>query len=294
MVGATCSRRSNRLRVLQRMRYSHASATTRTHNVHTGRVIYGNSYRARLASDAEAMVSVVPADGIWRSVFLAVAIINKSTIKALPEAVKVVYEAIVNMQRADCGAGTVFAALWMGRALVRLVCRHKLVPLAQIPDAILTECGFREEDMVESPSAAQKLADAPGKRTRAAAKTVIMEKLGGSISKKQRTSQPGCGEEENRKDGEKADDHEKEKEEETAYEEEKKEETADEQVQADRDEAAKDTHDAGKTPSGAPEKHPHITSQSSLRSSSQAASGVQQISQHTTIDGWEAAIGKCK
>lgn len=102
-----------------------------------------------MASDAALLGKVAPPDGIWAAVFAALGQINKCPEKDLPPAAKTEYEEVLALKDCDKEAGTVGAAIWMGKAVVRLACQHKFLARHDIPDAIKLECEVSLEEPVE-------------------------------------------------------------------------------------------------------------------------------------------------
>ena len=131
-----------------------------------------------------------PADGVWQAVFTAVGRMNRAQVKDLPTGVAAGYDAIVRLQGADCDAGTVSTAMWMAKAVVRLACKHGLLALDEVPEAIQQECDVRKEDRVLPPAPSPKPAP-PLKRPRKHPKLPNVRELGGPLDKVPPPGKPG-------------------------------------------------------------------------------------------------------
>lgn len=150
-----------------------------------------------MGNDALALSEAAPPDGIWSSVFRALGRINRCAAKDLAAGVSSRYDGILALKGADCEPGTVASALWIGKAIVRLACNHRLLPLMDVPDAIQEECGVRPKDTVQppadptpaTPAAADDQADPTRKRGLAAVTDV--KELGGPVEKDPRVNPAG-------------------------------------------------------------------------------------------------------
>ena len=183
--------------------------------MHAGAVFYGDSDRPRMASDADDMWRRMDKGSMWAWVFCAVARVNSRTWEQTGRRVEIGWKAIVKMQGTDCEAGTVAAALWMGRAIVRLACTHDLLPVEEVPGDVQVECGVRLEDVQAARDAAnaapvppapkpkpgpkhaatakgkdKQHQQRPGTRKRKNSKVVNLDQLGGPVQKIPRDAVP--------------------------------------------------------------------------------------------------------
>lgn len=113
-----------------------------------GRILYGHTHRPRMATDAAIVALEAPKDGsLWPAVFSALHCLKRCSVKENP-GVESTFSDIVGMKDADCEAGTAEAALWMGKALVRVVCNHDMAATEHVTETVRKECGVRPEDRV--------------------------------------------------------------------------------------------------------------------------------------------------
>lgn len=113
-----------------------------------GRVFYGDGHRGRMATDAMAMGRIVHEDSMWAWAFKAIAALNDRPWATYRKGVREGWNALQGMTGADCNAGTFGAALWMGKALVRLACRYEVIPCEDVPLGVREECGVQPDDIV--------------------------------------------------------------------------------------------------------------------------------------------------
>jgi len=171
-----------------------------------------------MASDAEDMWRRLDKECMWAWVFCAVARVNSRTWDQVGRRVEIGWKAIVKLQGTDIEAGTVAAALWMGRAIVRLACTHELLQLDEVPGHVQVDCGVRVEDVLAAreAAAAPKVPPAPkpkpapkkpgadkgkgneaepktGVRKRKTTTVVNLDKLGGPVKKTPRNAGPDTG-----------------------------------------------------------------------------------------------------
>lgn len=161
---------------------------------------------------------------------MAVSRINRAQVKDLPAGVAAGYEAIVRLEGADCQAGTVATAVWMGKALVRLACNHCMIDLDEVTQTIQQECNVRKEDRVPPPAPPPKPKPST-KRPREPKDVPNATKLGGPLDK---VPKPGDA-------GEKRSDEEEE--EEVQEEEEEDAEAAEEEEDEENDDEGDDDFD---------------------------------------------------
>lgn len=167
-------------------RMEHATVNT----CNAGKVIYGASHRTRLGSDALEVGKVAPKCGIWPAAFHAVGRINKGAVKDLPAGVDDEWKRIVSMEGADAVAGSVEAAMWMSKAVVRTACNHDLVDWEKVPGPIRDECGVNPADRVHPPPPAPHPEPPITKRNRDPSKAADVKELGGPVVKQPRGDPP--------------------------------------------------------------------------------------------------------
>ena len=149
------------------------------------RVFYGDSHRCRMVTDASEMGGLLPEDSMWAWAFKAVARVQGRQWQLHRPGVRQAWAAVVALEGTDIEAGTMEAAMWMGRALVQLACKYKLMPLSEVPEAMQEECGVRLQDIVADPPApAQPGKGGKPKRNREEALVTDVETQGGPILKK--------------------------------------------------------------------------------------------------------------
>lgn len=170
-----------------------------------GAVFYGDSGRSRMVTDADDLWRRLPKDSMWGWAFLAVARVNSRPWEQTGRGVASGWKEIVKLQGTDCEAGTVAAALWMGRAMVRLACTHGLLALRDVPGDVQVDCEVKAEDVEAARQAREAPLDPPApkpapkpkpaadkatkkgprasSRKRNAAKVVNVDQFGGPVQK---------------------------------------------------------------------------------------------------------------
>lgn len=128
------------------------------------------------------MSAAAPADSLWETVFKCLALYLRSPARGQPKRLLADYEAIVRLDESDEEAGTLTAAVWMARAIVRMAYNHGLVDLEDIPPAVSKMAGVSPEDRVPPPTPPAPPAT-PEKRPRTPTKLPNASTLGGPVDK---------------------------------------------------------------------------------------------------------------
>jgi len=151
--------------------------------VTAGRVIYGTNFRRGLAVDAHAMAELAPDHSMWSWAFTAIARVMEKSWAVHTKGIEEEWTKMVTMQGSACKAGGVQAAIWLGRAAVRLACKYQVLDPIILRQDVITECGVRVEDRVDV--AAPEFMPSGVKRKRNGAKKADVEKRGGPVKEKE-------------------------------------------------------------------------------------------------------------
>lgn len=125
-------------------------------------IFYGDTGRARVASDAEEIGRILPQGTMWAWAFKGMATQYGNRRNTWDPKIQAGWDRIVKMKGAKCEAGTVSAALWMGRAIVKLMTECGALKHGDMEDAVIQECQVK----VPAPGAGARLEE----QLRAAAK----------------------------------------------------------------------------------------------------------------------------
>jgi len=161
--------------------------------MYAGRVIYGTNFRRALGTDAGAMAKLAPEDSLWECAFTALESVLDTPWASHPKGLLPEWKKLETLEGADCSAGGVKAALWLGREAVRLACKYQLMVLAEVPPLVQQECGVREADIVHVPI--PEYNEPIRKRKRGGAKKGDDEKKGGPEVEKEVTNDGGGADE---------------------------------------------------------------------------------------------------
>lgn len=145
-----------------------------------------------MVADAQDLAGLVPQDGMWAWAFKALACVQGRQWQHHRAGVREAWADAVALKGADSDPGTMGAAIWMGRAVVRLACTFKLMPLDEVPQAIQEECGVRQADVVADAPASKKAAPKGRPKRKRDTRTVVdVETKGGPVTKKARDEMNG-------------------------------------------------------------------------------------------------------
>lgn len=128
------------------------------------------------------MSAAAPADSLWETVFKCLALYLRSPARGQPKRLAADFQAIIRLDDAEGEAGTIKAAGWMARAIVRMACNHGLVDVEDIPPAVTIWAGVSPEDRVPPPTPPAPPAT-PEKRPREPTQLPNASTLGGPVDK---------------------------------------------------------------------------------------------------------------
>lgn len=138
-------------------------------------MFYGDGHRVRMATDAQALGKMVPQDSMWAWAFKALAALNDRPWATYRTGVREGWNDVQAMKEAECTSGTFSAALWMGKALVRLACRYEVIELDDVPVTVRTECEVSADDIVaaDPPAEDADAADPPTPRNKEGKRSLV-------------------------------------------------------------------------------------------------------------------------
>lgn len=101
-----------------------------------------------MATDAEELGRMINSSDMWSWAFTAIARLNGESWEKIGTDVLSGWKAVIRLEGADCKGGTMAAAMWMGRAIVRLACKHRLLGLDDVPGHVQTDCGVEATEVI--------------------------------------------------------------------------------------------------------------------------------------------------
>lgn len=109
----------------------------------TGSLFYGTAARRGMAADAEVMGRDLPRNTMWAWAFTALGRVHAHPWGELAPEVRTAWKEIVELRGAACKAGTVAAAIWMAKSVMRLACKHGVLSVEELPGALQVQIGVQ-------------------------------------------------------------------------------------------------------------------------------------------------------